>query len=82
MNTNDFLPFKITEGINTSTPFIAVSDTFPSDNFEVWTKENLEEMKKKNFNTYKSSILGLLMFWHLLKITIFKKINFDEKQRE
>jgi hypothetical protein len=49
MNTNDFLPFKITEGTNTSTPFIAVSDTFPSDNFEVWTKENLEEMKKKNF---------------------------------
>jgi len=47
MNTNDFLPFKITEGTNTSTPFIAVSDNFPSDNFEVWTKENLEEMKKK-----------------------------------
>jgi len=46
---DDFLPFKITEGTNTSTPFIAVSDTFPSDNFEVWTKENLEEMKKKNF---------------------------------
>ena len=49
MTDNDFLPFKITEGINTSTPFIAVSDTFPSDNFEVWTKENWEEMKKKNF---------------------------------
>ena len=49
MNTNDFLPFKITEGTNTSTSFIAVSDTFPNDNFEVWTKENLEEMKKKNF---------------------------------
>ena len=49
MTDNEFLPFKITEGTNTSTPFIAVSDTFPSDNFEVWTKENLEEMKKKNF---------------------------------
>ena len=55
MNTNDFLPFKITEDINTSTPFIAVSDTFPSDNFEVWTKENLEEMKKKN-SEYKKNL--------------------------
>ena len=49
MNDNDFLPFKITEGISISTPFIAVSDTFPNATFEVWTKENLEEMKKKNF---------------------------------
>ena len=31
MNTNEFLPFKITEGTNTSTPFIAVSDTFAFD---------------------------------------------------
>ena len=49
MNDNDFLPFKIVEGINNSVPFIAVSDTFPSDNFEVWTKENWDEMKEKNF---------------------------------
>jgi hypothetical protein len=33
-----------------------------------------EEMKKKNFNTYKSAILGLLMFWHFLRISVSKKI--------
>ena len=49
MNINDFVPFKISEDIDNSVPFVALSDTFPSDNFEVWTKENLEEMKKKNF---------------------------------
>lgn len=49
MNDNDFLPFKITEGISTSTPFIAVSDTFPNATFEVWTKENWDKMKEKNF---------------------------------
>ena len=32
-----------------------------------------EEMKKKNFNTYKSAILGLLMFWHFLRISVSKK---------
>jgi len=46
---DDFLPFKITEGINNSVPFVAVSDTFPNANFEVWTKENWDEMKEKNF---------------------------------
>jgi hypothetical protein len=49
MNDNDFLPFKITEGINNSVPFVAVSDTFPNATFEVWTKENWDEMKEKNF---------------------------------
>lgn len=47
MNINDFVPFKISENIDNS-PFIAISDTYPNDNFEPWNKENWEEMMKKN----------------------------------
>lgn len=48
MNINEFVPFKISEGIDNSIPFVALSDTYPNDKFEPWTKENWEEMKKKN----------------------------------
>ncbi len=34
--------------------------------------KNKNDMKNKNFNTYKSSILSLLMFLHFTKITISK----------
>ena len=48
MNINEFVPFKISEDIDNSIPFVALSDTYPNDKFEPWTKENWEEMKKKN----------------------------------
>ena len=48
MNINEFVPFKISEDIDNSTPFVALSDTYPNDKFEPWTKENWEEMKDKN----------------------------------
>ena len=48
MNTNEFLPFKISEDIDNSKPFVALSDTHPNDKFEAWNKENWEEMKEKN----------------------------------
>ena len=46
MNINEFVPFKISEDIDNSIPFVALSDTYPNDKFEPWTKENWEEMKK------------------------------------
>lgn len=48
MNINEFVPFKISENIDNSIPFVALSDTYPNDKFELWTKENWEEMKEKN----------------------------------
>ena len=48
MNINEFVPFKISEDIDNSVPFVAISDTYPNDKFEPWTKENWEEMKEKN----------------------------------
>jgi len=48
MKTDEFVPFKVSENIDNSTPFIALSDTYPNDKFELWTKENWEEMKEKN----------------------------------
>ena len=48
MNINDFVPFKISEDIDNSVPFFALSDTFPNDKFEAWNKENWEEMMEKN----------------------------------
>ena len=48
MNINEFVPFKISEDIDNSIPFVALSDTYPNDKFEPWTKENWEEMKEKN----------------------------------
>ena len=48
MSTNDFVPFKISEDIENSKPFVALSDTYPNDKFESWNKENWEEMKEKN----------------------------------
>ena len=48
MNINEFVPFKISEDIDNSTPFVALSDTYPNDKFEPWTKENWEEMMEKN----------------------------------
>lgn len=45
----DFVPFwsSETDG-NIQHPFLSVSDTYPSEKFETWTKENFEEMKQKN----------------------------------
>ena len=48
MSTNDFVPFKISEDIENSKPFVALSDTYPNDKFESWNKENWEEMMEKN----------------------------------
>jgi len=48
MPTNDFVPFKISEDIDNSNPFVTLNDTYPNDKFEPWTKENWEEMKEKN----------------------------------
>lgn len=48
MNINDFVPFKISEDIDNSKPFVALSDTYPNDKFEAWNKENWDEMKEKN----------------------------------
>ena len=48
MSTHDFVPFKISEDIENSKPFVALSDTYPNDKFESWNKENWEEMKEKN----------------------------------
>jgi len=48
MNINEFVPFKISENLDNSIPFVAISDTYPNDKFEPWTKENWEEMKEKN----------------------------------
>ena len=48
MNINDFVPFKISEDIENSKSFVALSDTYPNDKFESWNKENWEEMKEKN----------------------------------
>jgi hypothetical protein len=48
MNINEFVPFKISENLDDSIPFVAISDTYPNDKFEPWTKENWEEMKEKN----------------------------------
>ena len=48
MNINEFVPFKISENLDNSIPFVALSDTYPNDKFEPWTKENWEEMKEKN----------------------------------
>ncbi len=48
MNINDFVPFKISEVVDNSIAFIAVSDTYPNDKFEPWNKENWEEMMEKN----------------------------------
>ena len=48
MNINEFVPFKISENLDNSIPFVAISDTYPNDKFESWTKENWEEMKEKN----------------------------------
>ncbi len=48
MNINEFVPFKISEDIDNSIPFVALSDTYPNDKIEPWTKENWEEMKEKN----------------------------------
>jgi len=58
MNINEFVTFKISEDIDNSIPFVALSDTYPNDKFEPWTKENWEEMKEKNseksVDTFKS----------------------------
>jgi hypothetical protein len=48
MNINEFVPFKISENLDNSITFVAISDTYPNDKFEPWTKENWEEMKEKN----------------------------------
>jgi hypothetical protein len=45
----DFVPFwasDVEEKIEH--PFVPLSDTYPNDKFEVWTKENFEQMKEKN----------------------------------
>lgn len=45
----DFVPFwvnNVEEKIKH--PFVPLSDTYPNDKFEGWTKENFEEMKEKN----------------------------------
>lgn len=48
MNINEFVPFKIPEDIDNSIPFVALSDTYPNDKFEPWTKENWEKLREKN----------------------------------
>lgn len=52
MNDNDFVPFWTPNDLSTKndkfTPFVALSDTYPNDKFEPWTKENWEEMREKN----------------------------------
>jgi hypothetical protein len=48
MNINEFVPFKISENLDNSIPFVAISDTYPNDKFEPWTKENWEEIMEKN----------------------------------
>ena len=59
MNINEFVPFKISEDIDNSVPFVAISDTYPNDKFEPWTKENWEEMKEKNSNKSVDSFKSL-----------------------
>ena len=48
MKTDEFVPFKISENLGNSIPFVALSDTYPNDKFEPWSTENWEEMKEKN----------------------------------
>ena len=60
MNINEFVPFKISEDIDNSIPFVALSDTYPNDKFEPWTKENWEEMMEKNS---KKSIDSFTPLW-------------------
>ena len=48
MKTDEFVPFKISENLGNSIPFVALSDTYPNDKFEPWSMENWEEMKEKN----------------------------------
>jgi hypothetical protein len=60
MNINEFVPFKISEDIDNSVPFVAISDTYPNDKFEPWTKENWEEMMEKNS---KKSIDSFTPLW-------------------
>lgn len=45
----DFVPFWANEvPEEVECPFIPLSDTYPNDKFEAWTKENFEEIKEKN----------------------------------
>jgi hypothetical protein len=60
MNINEFVPFKISENLANSIPFVAISDTYPNDKFEPWTKENWEEMMEKNS---KKSIDSFTPLW-------------------
>lgn len=60
MNINEFVPFKISENLDNSIPFVAISDTYPNDKFEPWTKENWEEMMEKNS---KKSIDSFTPLW-------------------
>jgi hypothetical protein len=60
MNINEFVPFKISEDIDNSVPFVAISDTYPNDKFEPWFEENWMEMKDKNS---KKSVDCLKSIW-------------------
>lgn len=52
---------------------ISLSDSVKENLFKIYSLfsfiKNDEELRKKYFNSYKSSIIALLMFWHFIKIT-------------
>ena len=45
----DFVPFLVSDIENTvDNSFVPISDVYPNEKFELWNKENWEEMKTKN----------------------------------
>lgn len=43
-----FIPLSLSKTLTSPSPFIPLSVTYPETKFEPLTKENWEEMKKKN----------------------------------
>ena len=48
MNDNQFIPLQLPKKLTEPSPFVPLKVTYPEIKFEAWSKENWEEMKKKN----------------------------------
>ena len=74
MNDNQkFIPLSLSKTLTSPSPFIPLSVTYPETKFEPLTKENWEEMKKKNSKNQKQYKKFELIIYQFFKdwLTLF-----------